>query len=132
VPEEWIHYSKTFVCTHAGKYKPRGQGKRKRQESRALECDVQVCVVLSWAPLRSVPSRWVRLVYSRVLVGHSWAHVQFVSFRRSMRVCKWLIRLQRFLRLCCELRLPVWSTTIHSLDVRSTIIRTTGQRSSLR
>ncbi|POM62998.1 hypothetical protein PHPALM_27779 [Phytophthora palmivora] len=41
VPEEWVHYSKTFVCTHAGKYKPRGQGKRKRQESRALECDVQ-------------------------------------------------------------------------------------------
>ncbi|KAG6599751.1 uncharacterized protein IUM83_13219 [Phytophthora cinnamomi] len=41
VPEEWVHYSKTFVCTHAGRYKPRGQGKRKRQESRALDCGVQ-------------------------------------------------------------------------------------------
>ncbi|KAI9986782.1 hypothetical protein PInf_025743 [Phytophthora infestans] len=60
VPEEWTHYSKTFVCTHAGKYKPRGQGKRKRQESRALECDAQVCdaqsgsVGLSWAQFELV------------------------------------------------------------------------------
>ncbi|KAG6613253.1 uncharacterized protein IUM83_17028 [Phytophthora cinnamomi] len=41
VPEEWVHYSKTVVCTHAGRYKPRGQGKRKRQPSRALDCGVQ-------------------------------------------------------------------------------------------
>ncbi|EGZ29145.1 hypothetical protein PHYSODRAFT_246263 [Phytophthora sojae] len=42
VPEEWVFYGKTFVCTHAGKYKARGQGKRKRQQSRALECEAQV------------------------------------------------------------------------------------------
>ncbi|ETP44257.1 hypothetical protein F442_09138 [Phytophthora nicotianae P10297] len=66
VPEEWVYYSKTFVCTHAGKYKPRGKGKRKRQESRALDCDVQ---------LGSVGLSWVWMVYSWVLVGHCWAHI---------------------------------------------------------
>ncbi|KAE8962698.1 hypothetical protein PR001_g29626 [Phytophthora rubi] len=42
VPEKWVFYGKTFVCTHAGKYNARGQGKRKRQQSRALECEAQV------------------------------------------------------------------------------------------
>ncbi|KAK1937154.1 hypothetical protein P3T76_009932 [Phytophthora citrophthora] len=42
VPEAWGYYGKTFDCTHAGKYKSRGQGKRKRQEYRMLECDVQL------------------------------------------------------------------------------------------
>lgn len=42
VPDEWVFYAKTFVCTHAGKYKPRGEGKRKRQQSRLLGCEAQV------------------------------------------------------------------------------------------
>lgn len=42
IPEEWGYYSKTYICTHAGKYKSRGKGKRQRQQSRSINCKVQV------------------------------------------------------------------------------------------
>ncbi|KAI9980672.1 hypothetical protein PInf_009983 [Phytophthora infestans] len=41
IPEAWEWYAKTLVCTHAGKFKPRGKGKRARQESRSIECPTQ-------------------------------------------------------------------------------------------
>ncbi|ETO77710.1 hypothetical protein F444_07122, partial [Phytophthora nicotianae P1976] len=41
IPNEWIVYNKTLVCTHAGKYKARGKGKRPRQEVRATQCGAQ-------------------------------------------------------------------------------------------
>ncbi|OWZ16828.1 hypothetical protein PHMEG_0009328 [Phytophthora megakarya] len=42
VPDAWVYYGKTFVCTHAGRYKSRGKGERKRQQSRMIECNAQV------------------------------------------------------------------------------------------
>ncbi|ETN10416.1 hypothetical protein PPTG_10555 [Phytophthora nicotianae INRA-310] len=44
IPNEWIVYNKTLVCTYAGKYKPRGKGKRPRQEVRTTQCGAQVCI----------------------------------------------------------------------------------------
>ncbi|ETK76398.1 hypothetical protein L915_17191, partial [Phytophthora nicotianae] len=41
IQETWVWYAKTLVCTHAGKYKSRGKGKRARQESRSIECPAQ-------------------------------------------------------------------------------------------
>ncbi|ETL24396.1 hypothetical protein L916_21590, partial [Phytophthora nicotianae] len=41
IPETWVWYAKTLVCTHAGKFKSRGKGKRARQESRSIECPAQ-------------------------------------------------------------------------------------------
>ncbi|ETN12179.1 hypothetical protein PPTG_09076 [Phytophthora nicotianae INRA-310] len=42
IPQEWIWYNKTLVCTHAGRYKTRGKGKRPRQEVRSTECCAQI------------------------------------------------------------------------------------------
>ncbi|ETP28433.1 hypothetical protein F442_22278 [Phytophthora nicotianae P10297] len=44
IPETWVWYAKTLVCTHAGKFKSRGKGKRARQESRSIECPAQINV----------------------------------------------------------------------------------------
>ncbi|POM61179.1 LOW QUALITY PROTEIN: hypothetical protein PHPALM_29844, partial [Phytophthora palmivora] len=77
VPEEWVHYSKTFVCTHAGKYKPRGQGKRKRQESRALEYDVQINACVQAADsAAAVPTFVLRITapHNHSLSRHTFDH----------------------------------------------------------
>ncbi|KAL3656798.1 hypothetical protein V7S43_018255 [Phytophthora oleae] len=42
IPLEWVFYAKTYECTHGGVYKARGEGKRARQESRALGRKAQV------------------------------------------------------------------------------------------
>ncbi|KAG1707072.1 hypothetical protein DVH05_026268 [Phytophthora capsici] len=42
IPSEWIVYSKTLICTHAGKYKSRGKGKRPRQEVRSTLCGAKI------------------------------------------------------------------------------------------
>ncbi|ETL94916.1 hypothetical protein L917_07208 [Phytophthora nicotianae] len=42
IPNEWIVYNKTLVCTYAGKYKARGKGKRPRQEVRTTQCGAQI------------------------------------------------------------------------------------------
>uniref|UniRef100_H3GK04 ZSWIM1/3 RNaseH-like domain-containing protein n=1 Tax=Phytophthora ramorum TaxID=164328 RepID=H3GK04_PHYRM len=78
VPDEWVHYSKTFVCTHAGKYKPRGQGKRKRQDSRALDCDVQIntCVQVADSAA-AVPTFVLRITAARLEHNHSLSRHTF-------------------------------------------------------
>ncbi|KAG3132330.1 hypothetical protein C6341_g22955 [Phytophthora cactorum] len=40
--EEWGFYAKTFECTHAGKYAPRGEGQRPHQNVRPLGCKAQI------------------------------------------------------------------------------------------
>ncbi|OWY92160.1 hypothetical protein PHMEG_00038949 [Phytophthora megakarya] len=42
VPEDWMNYGKTFVCTHTRKYKAHGKGRRKRQQSRMINCNAQI------------------------------------------------------------------------------------------
>ncbi|KAG3133943.1 hypothetical protein PI124_g19480 [Phytophthora idaei] len=42
IPEEWGGYAKNFECTHAGKYAPRGEGQRPRQNVRPLGCKAQI------------------------------------------------------------------------------------------
>ncbi|ETM00505.1 hypothetical protein L917_02780, partial [Phytophthora nicotianae] len=80
VPEEWVYYSKTFVCTSAGMYKPRGKGKRKRQESRALDCDVQInaCVQVTDSaaavPTFGLRITAARLEHNHLLSKHSFEH----------------------------------------------------------
>ncbi|KAG1697264.1 hypothetical protein DVH05_028615 [Phytophthora capsici] len=41
LPFVWENYAKTFICTDSGEHKPRGKGKRKRLQSRAMECGAQ-------------------------------------------------------------------------------------------
>ncbi|ETI43866.1 hypothetical protein F441_11230, partial [Phytophthora nicotianae CJ01A1] len=69
LPDKWIYYGKTFVCTHDGKYKSRGQGKRKRQQSRAIECDVQInaCVQVVDA---AAPTFALRITSARLKHNH--------------------------------------------------------------
>ncbi|KAG3233765.1 hypothetical protein PI124_g21165 [Phytophthora idaei] len=42
IPDEWEVYAKTIICTHGGKYRCRGKGKRPRQEVRLMECTTQI------------------------------------------------------------------------------------------
>ncbi|KAF1784495.1 hypothetical protein GQ600_9384 [Phytophthora cactorum] len=42
IPEAWVWYARTLVCTHAGKFKSGNKGKRARQESQVIECPAQV------------------------------------------------------------------------------------------
>ncbi|KAG6585128.1 putative bolA protein C4B3.11c [Phytophthora cinnamomi] len=79
VPDEWVHYGKIFVCTHAGRYKSRGQGKRKRQQSRALDCDVQsnACVQVVDA---SVPTFAVRFTTWHVFHNHALSEHTFRQY----------------------------------------------------
>ncbi|OWY97924.1 hypothetical protein PHMEG_00031430 [Phytophthora megakarya] len=57
VPEEWVNYAKTYVRTHAGKYKSRGKDNRKRQQSRALQCDAKATWYLITTCCRVVDKR---------------------------------------------------------------------------
>ncbi|KAK1931677.1 hypothetical protein P3T76_013006 [Phytophthora citrophthora] len=49
IPEKYVNYSLTLVCTHSGAFVSRGTGKRSRQDVRATHCNVQVnaCLKLS-------------------------------------------------------------------------------------
>ncbi|KAG3209449.1 hypothetical protein PC129_g19539 [Phytophthora cactorum] len=47
IPEEWGFYAKTFECTHAGKYAPRGEGQRPHQNVRPLGCKAQINLCVS-------------------------------------------------------------------------------------
>ncbi|KAE8979163.1 hypothetical protein PR002_g24496 [Phytophthora rubi] len=69
VPDEWVFYAKTFVCTHAGKYKPRGEGKRKRQQSRLLGCEAQINACVQVVD-DSVPTFAVRITTARLEHNH--------------------------------------------------------------
>ncbi|KAF1782157.1 hypothetical protein GQ600_20367 [Phytophthora cactorum] len=42
IPDEWEVYAKTIICTHGGKYRCRGKGKRPRQEVRLMGCTTQI------------------------------------------------------------------------------------------
>ncbi|EGZ20687.1 hypothetical protein PHYSODRAFT_259545 [Phytophthora sojae] len=42
IPENYVNYSVTLVCTHSGGYVSRGTGRRSRQDVRAMHCNVQV------------------------------------------------------------------------------------------
>ncbi|GMF52864.1 unnamed protein product [Phytophthora fragariaefolia] len=44
IPEEWITYSKTLVCTHGQPYEPRGKGKRNHNNIRDTKCIARVNV----------------------------------------------------------------------------------------
>ncbi|KAE9285248.1 hypothetical protein PF001_g21996 [Phytophthora fragariae] len=84
VPEEWVFYGKTFVCTHAGKYNARGQGKRKRQQSRALECEAQInaCVQVVDNDAE-VPEFVVRFTTWRLYHNHGLSEYTFRQYPRN-------------------------------------------------
>ncbi|KAG3008492.1 hypothetical protein PC116_g13767 [Phytophthora cactorum] len=69
LPAERENYGKTFICTHSGKYKPRGKGKRKRLQSRAMECGAQInaCVHVED---ESVPTFVLRIATARLVHNH--------------------------------------------------------------
>ncbi|ETO67853.1 hypothetical protein F444_15270 [Phytophthora nicotianae P1976] len=48
IPPDWGTYAKTIICTHGGKHRYRGKGKRPRQEVRPMGCmtQINVCVQL--------------------------------------------------------------------------------------
>ncbi|KAG6948040.1 hypothetical protein JG688_00015273, partial [Phytophthora aleatoria] len=42
IPDEWQVYAKTIICTHGGKHRYRGKGKRPQQEVRPMGCTTQI------------------------------------------------------------------------------------------
>ncbi|RLN85310.1 hypothetical protein BBJ28_00021672 [Nothophytophthora sp. Chile5] len=48
IPLSWVHYCKTYVCTHGEKYVPRGKGMRKHVLTRKTECSAKVNCTVSW------------------------------------------------------------------------------------
>ncbi|ETI36169.1 hypothetical protein F441_17524 [Phytophthora nicotianae CJ01A1] len=65
IQETWVWYAKTLVCTHAGKYKSRGKGKRARQESRSIECPAQktaTCITVQTKHMRYLYDRFPEVV----------------------------------------------------------------------
>ncbi|KAG3110497.1 hypothetical protein PI124_g19672 [Phytophthora idaei] len=69
LPDEWENYGKTFICTHSGTYKSRGKGKKKRLQSRAMECDAQInaCVQVDDD---TVPTFILRVTSARLVLNH--------------------------------------------------------------
>ncbi|ETN20845.1 hypothetical protein PPTG_01224 [Phytophthora nicotianae INRA-310] len=71
LPNEWVNYGKTSICTHSGTYKSRGKGKGKwkRLQSRAMECEAQInaCVQVDDA---KVPTFILRITSARLVHNH--------------------------------------------------------------
>ncbi|KUF83326.1 hypothetical protein AM587_10016089 [Phytophthora nicotianae] len=69
LPNEWVNYGKTYICTHSGTYKSRGKGKWKRLQSRAMECEAQInaCVQVDDA---KVPTFILRITSARLVHNH--------------------------------------------------------------
>lgn len=68
IPEHYVNYSVTLVCTHSGAFVSRGTGKRARQEVRATRCDAQINACLKLAD----PARNVYEVHvTRALLTHN-------------------------------------------------------------
>lgn len=42
IESDLVRYSKTWICTHAGKFKSRGKGKRQKTKTRAQGCKASV------------------------------------------------------------------------------------------
>ncbi|KAE9287528.1 hypothetical protein PR003_g26031 [Phytophthora rubi] len=87
VPDEWVFYAKTFVCTHAGKYKPRGEGKRKRQQSRLLGCEAQINACVQVVD-DSVPTFAVRITTARLEHNHHLSKHTFLQYPRNRMAIK--------------------------------------------
>ncbi|RLN89901.1 hypothetical protein BBJ28_00010922 [Nothophytophthora sp. Chile5] len=68
IPERYVNYSVTLVCTHSGAFVSRGTGKRSRQDVRATRCDVQVNACLKLADPRR--SRY-QIHVTRALLTHN-------------------------------------------------------------
>ncbi|ETK76297.1 hypothetical protein L915_17268 [Phytophthora nicotianae] len=43
IPDSWVQYSRTFICTHAGSYKSQAS-KRPRQETRSKGCNAKASI----------------------------------------------------------------------------------------
>ncbi|ETK70833.1 hypothetical protein L915_21839 [Phytophthora nicotianae] len=69
LPDEWVNYGKTYICTPSGTYKSRGKGKWKRLQSRAMECEAQIntCVQANDA---KVPTFILRITSVRLVHNH--------------------------------------------------------------
>ncbi|KAE9362095.1 hypothetical protein PF008_g393 [Phytophthora fragariae] len=84
VSEELVFYGKTFVCTHAGKYNARGQGKRKLQQSRALECEAQINACVQVVDINAeVPEFVVRFTTWRLYHNHGLSEHTFRQYPRN-------------------------------------------------
>ncbi|KAG1701915.1 hypothetical protein DVH05_010405 [Phytophthora capsici] len=61
LPDKWVNYGKTYICTHSGTYKSRRKGKRKRLQSRARRryaCTSAGLSLFSWARLDNSTTSW--------------------------------------------------------------------------
>ncbi|ETP15612.1 hypothetical protein F441_09646 [Phytophthora nicotianae CJ01A1] len=54
VPDEWVTYSKTLVCTHGQPYEPKGKGKRNHNNVRDTNCPARVNLTVT----ASISGRW--------------------------------------------------------------------------
>ncbi|KAL3661058.1 hypothetical protein V7S43_014073 [Phytophthora oleae] len=68
IPEKYVNYSLTLVCTHSGAFVSRGTGKRSRQDVRATHCNVQVNACLKLAD--PVTNRY-QVNVTRALLTHN-------------------------------------------------------------
>ncbi|ETO77469.1 hypothetical protein F444_07341 [Phytophthora nicotianae P1976] len=73
LPDEWGELRQD-MCTHGGTYKWRGKGKRKRIQSRAMECEAQICCLPSSYQLGDIVFGWA-VWYPALFFGlplHAW------------------------------------------------------------
>ncbi|POM61588.1 hypothetical protein PHPALM_29374, partial [Phytophthora palmivora] len=77
IPALWVQYSRTFVCTHWGKYKSQTTGKRPRQETRRKGCKAQInaCVQVVDPKKRTLA---VRITRCQMEHNH---HLDSVSYK---------------------------------------------------
>ncbi|POM67114.1 Hypothetical protein PHPALM_16935 [Phytophthora palmivora] len=68
IPESYVNYSLTLVCTHSGAFVSRGTGQRSRQDVRATHCNVQVNACLKLAD--PVTNRY-QVNVTRALLTHN-------------------------------------------------------------
>ncbi|ETM49551.1 hypothetical protein L914_06223, partial [Phytophthora nicotianae] len=54
VPDEWVTYSNTLVCTHGQPYEPKGKGKRNHNNVRDTNCPTRVNLTVT----ASISGRW--------------------------------------------------------------------------
>ncbi|KAG1699138.1 hypothetical protein DVH05_014055 [Phytophthora capsici] len=112
IPEQYVNYSLTLVCTHSGAFVSRGTGKRSRQDVRATHCNVQVNACLKLAD--PVANRY-QVNVTRALLTHNHR----VDKETFLQYSNTRLNLSDELLSCVEL---MRKTGVKAKDVRAYIM----------
>ncbi|KAG6943624.1 hypothetical protein JG688_00017517 [Phytophthora aleatoria] len=81
IPEEWGIYSKTLVCTHGYKYKPKGSGERQHELVRYMGCTALINIRVMWN------GSWYIFVDPKGFQGCFYFGSYTVLIRLKIRTC---------------------------------------------